>query len=143
MVNAPSDPTERAVVQVIEVFITGDSMKQYKVVWTNGVTKRSAPNTSALGGSVLPLNAVADVLQDNIPDSIYPTDLTKLWVKFTDNTYGASIYGAGSVRMVDVTVIDPTPPPVTDEIITQEINVTAKTITVTLPADGSWTGTIK
>ena len=80
-------------------------MKQYKVIWANGVSKRTAPTTSAAAvtGGVLAVNTVTDVVQDNIADQTYPTDNTKLWVKFADNTFGASIYGAGSVRMVDVT----------------------------------------
>ena len=86
--------------------------KKYKVVWSAGVNKRTAPTTSAptAGLPIIPLNTVVDVVQDNIPDSTYPSDVNKLWCKFTDGTYGASIYGAGSVRMLDVT---PAPPPVT------------------------------
>jgi hypothetical protein len=117
ILNNPSDGTPRAVVQHLLIFIpttvppTGGTMK-YKVVWINGVNKRVEPTTSSSTvGATLPVNTVWDVLQDNIPDKTYPTDPYKKWVKFTDNSYGASIYGQGSVRMELVPEPPPPPPP--------------------------------
>jgi hypothetical protein len=116
ILNNPSDGSARAVVQHLLIFIPtappiGGTMK-YKVVWANGVTKRTAPTTSATQvGERLLVNTVWDVLQDNIPDQTYPNDIYKKWVKFTDNTYGASIYGQGSVRMELVPEPPPPPPP--------------------------------
>jgi hypothetical protein len=104
---------ERPLPQVLLVYPKGATgMKQYKVIWANGASKRTAPTTSSvsLAGGLLPLNTVWDVVQDNIPDQTFPTDTTKRWVKFPDGSFAASIYGAGSVRMQDVTVVTPPPP---------------------------------
>lgn len=88
------------------------NMKKYKVVWASGVSKRTGPTTSAGStGTVIPLNTIVDVIEDNIPDATYPNDVNKKWCKFTDNTFGASIYGVDSVRMVDVTPVEPPPDP--------------------------------
>ena len=97
---------ERPLPQVFLIYANGGSM-QYQVTWDTGVTKRLAPTTSSLPApipNVYPDNKIVDVMQDNIPDQTYPTDVNKIWVKFPDGTFGASKYG--SVRMVLVT-----PPP--------------------------------
>lgn len=101
----------RALPMIFCVYAKGVStMPQYKIIWSSGVSKRLQPTTSSNStGVVLPVGTIVDVLQDNIPDKTYPTDTTKLWCKFTDGTYGASIYGAGSVRMQLVAA----PPPPT------------------------------
>jgi hypothetical protein len=111
VVNVPSDGAERPVINHMIIYGVNTMATQYKVVWANGASKRVAPTTSSASivNGVIPVNTIVDVIQDKIPDQTYPTDVNKLWVKFTDGTYAASIYGAGSVRMVDVT---PTPPPV-------------------------------
>lgn len=102
----------------------GGAMKKYRVVWSNGVARRSAPTTSNSATSLppYPFDAVVDVLQDGIPDQTDPTNVNKRWVKFADGYFGASDYpdGAGPrVRMVDVT---PTEPPAGDDEIAIYVN---------------------
>lgn len=80
--------------------------KTYKVVWGPGVNKRKGPSTSSdVTGVTLPFDSRVEVIQDNISDTTFPADPTKVWVQFADGSYGASLYGAGSVRMVDVTPV--------------------------------------
>ncbi|HEY6019628.1 MAG TPA: glycoside hydrolase family 25 protein [Candidatus Paceibacterota bacterium] len=93
---------------------TGGSNMQYKVVWSAGVARRSAPTTTGSSTTLTPYayNDVVEVIQDNIPDQTYPADPNKKWVKFADGMFGASDYpdslGVAQKRMVNVTV---TPPP--------------------------------
>lgn len=92
--------------------LSGETM-QYKVVWSAGVARRTAPTTtnSSTNLTPYPFDSVVDVVQDNIPDQSAPTDPNKKWVKFTDGMYGASNYPDGSgpqVRMVKLE--DPNPP---------------------------------
>ncbi len=84
---------------------------QYLVVWSDGVNKRSAPTTSSTVRGTYAFGVKVEVLRDNIPDQTFPTDPSKKWVEFTDHTFGASIYGAGSVRMEKVDEPTPTPEP--------------------------------
>lgn len=71
----------------------GGNMK-YKVIWPNGVARRTAPTTSNSGTSLPPyaLDAVVDVVEDNLPDATDPTNVNKRWVKFSDGLFGASDY---------------------------------------------------
>ena len=105
---------------------------QYKVVWSNGVSKRVGPTTmSASTGVVLPVNTVVDVVQDNIPDTTYPNDANKIWVKFTDNTYGASKYD--SVRMTLVSA----PPPAVVTITGVDVVLVKGSTVTTKYSDGT------
>lgn len=113
--NVPSDGAERAVVNHLLVFTEGANM-QYKVIWPNGVAKRRGPTTSSLStGVVLAVNTVVEVLADEIPDATYPNDLNKRWVKFTDDTYGASKYD--TVRMELVSAPPPAPAHVVEVVV--------------------------
>ena len=88
---------------------------KYKVIWSAGVARRSAPSTSNSSTSATPysLNQVVDVIQDNIPDAVSPTDVNKKWVKFADGLYGASNYPDGTGPQVRMTKVDETTPPTT------------------------------
>lgn len=96
---ATGEHFDRPLPQVFLIYANGGStMTQYKVVWPDGVRKRTAPTTSAGPvGNVIPVNTIVDVVQDDIPDQTYPADVTKKWVKFSDGSYGASQYE--TVRM--------------------------------------------
>lgn len=92
------------------IYAKDETMKRYQVVWDNGVSKRLRPTTSAAStGTAVPKDAIVDVAEDNIPDETYPTNPNRIWVRFSDNTYGASKYD--SVRMIDVTPPPVDPPP--------------------------------
>lgn len=123
----PENPNgyERYLPNVFMITVKESTAMQYKVIWSSGVSKRLQPTTNAAStGVVLPLGAVVDVVQDKIPDATYPTDVNKLWVKFTDGTFGASIYGAGSVRMELVAA----PPPVAEFLESETIEPASGTI---------------
>lgn len=91
---------------------TGDKM-QYKVVYANGVNRRTGPSTSySTTGTPLKLGDVVDVLRDDIPDAADPTNTARRWVQFADFSYGASMYD--TVRMEKVVE---TPPPADDTVI--------------------------
>lgn len=114
---------------------TGDDMKQYKIVWSGGVARRTAPTTtgSSTGLPAYQYNQVVDVLEDGIPDQSYPTDVNKRWVKFADGYYGASNYpdgGGPKVRMIDVTSTPPPPAPGVPYTVTVSLDG-YKTVTVT------------
>ena len=124
IVNVPSDGPERPVINHLLIRKESTMTLQYKVIWPDGVAKRQAPTTSSVRvGTALPFGAVVDVVQDNIPDQTYPTDATKRWVKFTDGSYGASLYTTVRMELVNA------PPPA------GSIN-----IDMTLNPDGTITG---
>jgi len=80
---------------------------QYKVVWSNGVARRTAPTTTnSYTGLTYSYNQVVEVLEENIPDASDPTNPNKIWVKFADGYFGAKNYpdslGVPQVRMVKV-----------------------------------------
>lgn len=85
-----------------------ENKMKYKVIWDAGVNKRLRPTISSTAVGVYSDNQIVEVIKDNIKDETYPNDPNKLWVEFPDHTFSASIYGAGSVRMVK---IDETQPP--------------------------------
>ena len=113
--NAP-DPTEPE--QPEEP--TGGNMK-YKVIWSYGVARRSAPHTGTASentytGNVYTQWQEVDVVEDNIPDALDPTNVNKKWVKFADGLFGASNYpdsiGVPRVRMEKIEEpVDPDPEP--------------------------------
>ncbi len=70
----------------------GDNMK-YRVIWSKGVSRRTAPTTSnSYTGLVYNYLDEIEVLEDGILDTSDPTDVNKKWVKFVDGLYGASDY---------------------------------------------------
>jgi hypothetical protein len=98
---------------------TGETM-EYKVVWNNGVARRTRPATSeSYTGLVYPFPVTVEVLEDNIPDEDDPTNANKRWVKFAETLadgsplYGASEYpdsiGVPRVRMEKVEEPEPAP----------------------------------
>lgn len=107
---------------------SGGSMKQYKVIWTAGVARRSAPTTSN-SSTTLPkydFGQIVDVVEDNIPDQTSPGDPYKRWVRFLDGRFGASNYPDGDsteVRMIDVT---PDSPPVNELPIIWDVTQVAR-----------------
>ncbi len=104
----------------------GSTMAKYKVVWAGGVARRTAPHTgtstqATYTGLTYPEGAVVEVVQENIPDGVQPTNTNRVWVKFAEkmadgrDLYGAAEYpdslGAPSVRMVKVEEAPTAPAP--------------------------------
>lgn len=90
-------------------------MAQYKVVWSSGVTIRTAPSTMSGAVSVLSVGSTIDVLS-TVPDADSPSDTTKIWGKVA-NGYVAIQYG--TVRMVLVDTTTPSGPTITHTIRVQ------------------------
>jgi hypothetical protein len=95
----------------------GGNMK-YKVVWSYGVARRSAPHTGTADentytGQVYTNGLEVEVIEDNIPDANDPTNANKQWVKFADGLFGANKYpdsiGVPRVRMEKI--VEPAPEP--------------------------------
>ena len=86
---------------------------KYTVVWSNGVSRRTAPTTSNSATTLTPyaFGTITDVVQDNIPDQTDPTNNDKRWVKFADGYYGASNYPDGAGPKVRMEKVVETPPP--------------------------------
>lgn len=103
----------------------GNEPMRYKVVWNRGVGRRLAPHTGTVTqptytGLVYEYLAEVEVIEENIPDALDPTNPNKVWVKFADMLgddplYGASQYpdslGISRVRMEKIVE----PPPVHTE----------------------------
>jgi hypothetical protein len=98
----------------------GEDM-EYKVVWSKGVSRRTAPHTGTAEeptytGLIYQYPEIVPVIEDNIPDALDPTNPDKKWVKFADGHFGASNYpdsiGVPRIRMEKVDEVDPTPEPV-------------------------------
>lgn len=92
----------------------------YKVVWSRGVARRTAPHIgtptqNTYTGLVYDYPMEVEVVEENIPDAINPSDPEKVWVKFSDGHYGASKYpdsmGIPRDRMVKVVEPEPEPEP--------------------------------
>jgi hypothetical protein len=82
---------------------------KYKVIWGQGASVRVVPsivNNTAL--SVLPKDAVIDVLENGIADREAPNDPGKKWVKTVDGNYVAEIYYS-QVRLDRIPDPDPLP----------------------------------
>ena len=102
---------------------------KYRVVWSRGVARRTAPHTGTATqptytGLIYDYPAEVDVVEENIPDALAPSDENKLWVKFADGYYGASNYpdsmGIPRMRMEKVEEPvdpDPEPTPVTEPFV--------------------------
>jgi GH25 family lysozyme M1 (1,4-beta-N-acetylmuramidase) len=110
---------------------TGETM-QYRVVWENGVARRSLPTVfNSYTGLSYSFGEIVEVIRDNIPDQDDPTNPNKIWVQFADGYYGASQYpnslGEPKVRMVRV--IEPGPEPEPDPTFPPEIGVTINGVT--------------
>lgn len=101
----------------------GGNMR-YKVTWSEGVRRRTAPHTgTSTQGTytelTYPNGAVVEVVRDNIPDAVSPGDENKKWVEFAEKAadgrtlYGASNYqdsmGVPRTRMVKVDEPAPVP----------------------------------
>lgn len=89
----------------------GGNMK-YRVIWPNGVARRTLPSTSnSYTGLTYDNLAEVEVVEDNIPDATYPNDPNKKWVKAIDGLYSASNYpdslGVPKVRMEKIEVAPP------------------------------------
>ena len=92
---------------------------RYRVIWSKGVARRSAPHTGTADentwtGNVYYQLDEVDVIEDNIPDELDPTNENKKWVKFADGLFGASNYpdsiGVPRVRMEKIEEpVDPDP----------------------------------
>jgi lysozyme len=104
----------------------GGNFMKYKVVWSKGVAKRTAPHTgtaseSTYTGLVIQYPSEVEVVQDNIPDSLDPTNPDKKWVKFADGFFGASRFpdslGIPRVRMEKIADPDPDPEPTEPKIV--------------------------
>jgi len=97
----------------------GENMK-YKVVWSNGVSRRTAPTTSnSYTGLVYSYGTELEVIEDNIPDKDDPTNINKRWVKFSDGYFGASDYPSGAAAVATVRmqkIAEPVPTPGDKEI---------------------------
>jgi GH25 family lysozyme M1 (1,4-beta-N-acetylmuramidase) len=111
--NQSEEPTE------------GGNMK-YKVVWSKGVAKRLAPHTGTAEeptytGQVIAYPLEVEVIEDNIPDGVDPSNLDKKWVKFADGLFGASAYpdsiGVPRERMVKVEEPTPEPEPIKEPFV--------------------------
>lgn len=96
----------------------GIETMQYQVVWNRGVSRRTAPHTGTASdptytGLIYQYPTIVDVIEDNIPDELDPTNPDKKWIKFADGLFGASSYpdsiGVPRVRMAKI--VDPTPDP--------------------------------
>jgi GH25 family lysozyme M1 (1,4-beta-N-acetylmuramidase) len=88
----------------------GNSM-QYQVIWSKGVSRRTAPHTGTADeqtytGKVYSFAEKVEVVEENIPDKLDPTNPNKKWVKFTDGLFGASVFpdsiGTPRIRMAKV-----------------------------------------
>jgi hypothetical protein len=91
----------------------GGSMK-YRVIWPNGVARRTGPSVSnTYTGLTYFYDQAVDVVEDNIPDREEPDNLNKRWVRFADDLYGASEYpnsiGVPQTRMVKIEEPQPAP----------------------------------
>lgn len=92
-----------------------ETMMRYKVVWSPGVARRTGPQATASTwtGMSYANQLEVDVVEDNIPDAIEPTNLNKRWVRFADGLFGAAVYpdsaGVTRVRMEKIIEPDPTP----------------------------------
>lgn len=100
----------------------GETMK-YRVVWSKGIARRTAPHTGRADegtytGLVYAYGAELEVIEDNIPDENDPGNINKKWVKFSDGFFGASEYptsgGVPAVRMQKIA--EPVPVPGDKEI---------------------------
>jgi hypothetical protein len=93
----------------------GNEMQKYRVIWPNGVARRSGPATLFSNQGVYQSLMDVDVIQDDIPDANDPSNPNKIWVKFADGLYGAREYptsaGTPASRMVEVVLPDPDPEP--------------------------------
>jgi len=92
----------------------GNEEMKYKVVWSNGVARRTKPTTSnSYTGLVYSFFSEVDVVEGNIQDELDPNNNNKKWVKFADGYFGASEYpdsaGVPRIRMEKV-VDEPVPP---------------------------------
>lgn len=91
----------------------GNTMVQYKVVWSQGVTRHTIPSAFNYSPLFYMNGTVVDVIEENIPDHDDPTNTNKVWVKFADGYYGAAQYptsaGVPAIRMEKIA--DPTPVP--------------------------------
>lgn len=95
----------------------GGQMK-YKVIWSGGAAKRTAPHTSNTSVGTLLNQQEVEVIQDNIPDANDPNNPNKVWVKLKETLpdgqpiFVASNYptsaGVPSLRMVKI--VEPVPP---------------------------------
>ena len=90
---------------------------KYKVTWSRGVARRTAPHTgtatqATYTGLVYGYAAEVDVVEENIPDALDPTNENKSWIKFADGYYGAAKYpdSLGIPRDRMVKVEEPEPP---------------------------------
>jgi len=105
---------------------TGGNSMKYKVIWSGGAARRTAPHTGTATeitytGLSYSQWAEVEVIEDNIPDKIDPNNANKRWVKFATkmadgrDLFGASNYpnsaGVPSVRMEKI--VEPTPVPTT------------------------------
>jgi GH25 family lysozyme M1 (1,4-beta-N-acetylmuramidase) len=94
---------------------TGGNEVEYKVVWTKGVARRTGPKATGdtWTGHVYSYPQIVEVIEENIPDALDPTDPDKKWVKFSDGLFGASRYpdSIGVARDRLVKVEEPTPEP--------------------------------
>jgi GH25 family lysozyme M1 (1,4-beta-N-acetylmuramidase) len=90
----------------------------YRVVWSKGAARRTAPHTGTATqvtytGLFYAYDAVVEVIEENIPDALDPGNENKKWVKFSDGYYGASKYpdslGISRDRMIKVE--EPIPDP--------------------------------
>ncbi len=111
----------------------GNETMKYRVVWSRGVARRTAPHIgtptqSTYTGLIYDYPAEVDVIEDNIPDAIDPSDVTKIWVKFADGYYGASEYpdsmGIQRKRMekIEEPIPDPDPDP-TEPVVVHKIDI--------------------
>lgn len=95
-----------------EKYLKERVLKNYKVVWTNGVSRRLLPTTSS-STLVLPYayGQIVEVVEDNIPDVTYPDNPDMRWVKFSDGLYGASDYPSGGspAKRMEEVVSEPAP----------------------------------
>ena len=101
---------------------------KYKVIWNNGVARRTAPKAVSTTWTGLAYSFLqeVDVIEENIPDALNPTDSNKKWVKFADGLYGAAVYpdstGVTRTRMEKLVEPDPEPEP-TEPTISHTIDI--------------------
>lgn len=66
-------------------------MIQGTVIWPNGANVKRQPNVNGVFVRTLPLNATI-VGIEAVPDSLYPNDSTKVWIKLGENEFVAAHY---------------------------------------------------
>jgi GH25 family lysozyme M1 (1,4-beta-N-acetylmuramidase) len=119
----PNDPTEEET--------GGNETMKYKVIWSRGVARRSAPHIgtptqNTYTGLIYEYPSEVEVIEENIPDALDPGNENKKWVKFVDGYYGASEYpdsmGIPRMRMEKIVEPEPEPEP-TEPVVVHKIDI--------------------